>query len=82
VGGAVSSRRRESAADGQWIVQQVPGERATKLYRCPGCDHEIRHEVAHLVVWPADETGTPDDRRHWHLGCWAARDRRHPTRRR
>ena len=31
----------------------------------------------HVVAWPADD---PDatDRRHWHAGCWAARDRRSP----
>jgi hypothetical protein len=52
------------------------------VYRCPGCDHEIRPGVAHLVVWPANETGTIEDRRHWHHGCWSARARRHPTSRR
>jgi hypothetical protein len=80
--GGMSSRRLESGADGEWIVQRVPGEWASKMYRCPGCDHEIRPGVAHLVVWPANETGTIEDRRHWHHGCWSARARRHPTSRR
>ena len=31
-----------------------PRARATKSYRCPGCDHEIRSGTAHVVVWPAD----------------------------
>ncbi|WP_414635489.1 hypothetical protein [Actinophytocola sp.] len=80
--GGMSSRRLESAADGEWIVQRVAGQWASKVYRCPGCDHEIRPGVAHLVAWPATETGTVADRRHWHQGCWSARDRRHPTSRR
>ena len=48
-----------------------------KEYRCPGCDQLIRSGLPHVVAWPA---GDPDagDRRHWHSGCWAARDRRAP----
>jgi hypothetical protein len=38
-----------------------------KPYRCPGCDLEIRSGVWHLVVVPLD---APDERRHWHEGCW------------
>lgn len=45
-------------------VRHVGG---TKAYRCPGCDHEIRAGVWHLVVVPQDE---PDLRRHWHTECW------------
>ena len=47
-----------------------------KTYRCPGCDQEIRPGVPHLVAWPADGRGDLTDRRHWHTGCWRARDRR------
>jgi hypothetical protein len=38
-----------------------------KPYRCPGCDHEIRAGIWHLVVVPQ---GEPDERRHWHTECW------------
>jgi hypothetical protein len=38
-----------------------------KVYRCPGCDHEIRVGLWHLVVIP---DGDPEGRRHWHTECW------------
>jgi hypothetical protein len=63
--------------DGEWLVRTVTG--STKAYRCPGCDQEIRPGVEHLVAWPADERGDLTDRRHWHTGCWRARDRRAPV---
>ncbi|GIJ52433.1 hypothetical protein Val02_93190 [Virgisporangium aliadipatigenens] len=66
-------------ADGEWFVRSVPGTAAQKIYRCPGCDQEIRPGVAHLVAWPADGRGDTGDRRHWHTPCWRARDRRRPT---
>jgi hypothetical protein len=69
----------QSTFDGQWRVRAIPGDAAVKAYRCPGCDHEIRPGVAHLVVWPADGRGDLGDRRHWHSGCWRARDRRVPA---
>jgi hypothetical protein len=73
--------RAESAPDGDWLVRAVPGGAASKAYRCPGCDQEIRPGVAHLVAWPAHAPG-PDDRRHWHRACWEARlRRRQPARR-
>jgi hypothetical protein len=64
-------------ADGRWIVRTMPGDRAAKSYRCPGCDALIQPGVAHVVVWPE----TPplgaeravDDRRHWHTACWGRR---------
>jgi len=61
--------------DGEWVVRQVPGAAATKTYRCPGCDQEIRPGAAHVVVWPAQTPG-PDERRHWHNSCWQRRPRR------
>ncbi|MGQ0773428.1 MAG: hypothetical protein ACT4NY_03265 [Pseudonocardiales bacterium] len=73
---------RESGPDGEWVVRTVPGGQSVKSYRCPGCDHEIRPGIAHLVVWPAGEEGSLADRRHWHTSCWAARARRGPTRKR
>ncbi|HEX5200730.1 hypothetical protein ACFQS1_29370 [Paractinoplanes rhizophilus] len=64
--------------DGEWTVRSVFGGSAAKTYRCPGCMQEIRPGVAHVVAWPADERGDLTDRRHWHTGCWRARDRRGP----
>jgi hypothetical protein len=64
--------------DGEWMVRNVPGTAAVKAYRCPGCDQEIAAGVGHVVVWPADGRGDLTDRRHWHTGCWRARDRRAP----
>jgi hypothetical protein len=64
--------------DGVWAVRDIPAGAATKPYRCPGCDHEVMAGVAHVVVWPADGAGGLVDRRHWHTGCWRARDRRAP----
>jgi hypothetical protein len=67
----------------QWRVRQIPGTAAVKTYRCPGCDQEIRPGVPHVVAWPRDGLagfGGEADRRHWHAGCWRARDRRRPAR--
>lgn len=52
---------------------------ATKPYRCPGCDHDVPVGMHHVVVIPRR---SPDDRRHWHKGCWdrAARGGRGPVR--
>ena len=71
-----------SGTDGdRYVVRTVPGSRATKTYRCPGCDHEIAPGVAHIVAWSADALGGADDRRHWHTGCWSGRGTRGLTRR-
>ena len=72
--------RVQAQPDGDWLVRNVPA--GEKVYRCPGCDHEIPPGTGHVVVWPVDERGDLTDRRHWHTACWAARDRRGPTRRR
>jgi hypothetical protein len=79
--------------DGEWMVRSIFGGAAVKTYRCPGCMHEIRPGVAHVVAWPVDGRGDEaelpgrlrrtagqgaEDRRHWHTGCWRARDRRGP----
>jgi hypothetical protein len=76
-------RRTEPGPGGTdpYIVRTVPGSRATKVYRCPGCDHEITLGTAHIVAWPADDTGGIEDRRHWHTGCWSGRGTRGLTRR-
>jgi hypothetical protein len=69
--------------DGAWFVRSVTAAGAVKLYRCPGCDHEITPGMPHVVVWPADDVshqpyghGRIADRRHWHTACWGARARR------
>ena len=82
--GAVGHRRVVEMADGEWVVQNITGAASTKMYRCPGCDQEIRPATPHIVAWPFD-TGMSDDdrlheRRHWHTPCWSARARRRPTR--
>jgi hypothetical protein len=73
----------ETGADGyDYEVRAIAGPRATKLYRCPGCDQQIALGTPHLVVWPADGgESAGDDRRHWHTPCWARRATRGPTRR-
>ena len=81
MGTGVGWSRVEEGPDGDWMVRTVPAAQATKTYRCPGCDHEIRPGVGHVVAWPAADHGSVDDRRHWHNGCWSARARRGPTRR-
>ncbi|MFN6542605.1 hypothetical protein [Mycolicibacterium nivoides] len=74
------SRRVETGPDGyDYEVRVFTASRAVKVYRCPGCDHEIRVATAHVVVVPID-VGDVDDRRHWHTACWANRANRGPTR--
>ena len=75
--------RRESGSEGEWLVRPVTGAAATKTYRCPGCDQEIRPATPHVVAWPDHSDGDADgpglsDRRHWHTACWNARSRRRP----
>ena len=56
-----------------WVVRSVQPARATKEYRCPGCNQEIRPGIGHVVAWEiADEEG----RRHWHRGCWDSHRKR------
>jgi hypothetical protein len=62
----------------EWVVQTVTGSGATKTYRCPGCDHEIRPATPHVVAYPAQGLGGVEARRHWHKPCWAARHHRGP----
>lgn len=76
-------RRVEVGADGyDYEVRPVAGAYAVKVYRCPGCDHEIPTGASHVVVWRLDDGDAGiADRRHWHTPCWTARDTRGPTRR-
>jgi len=55
------------------VVRSVAGTASAKGYRCPGCDQLLPGGVPHVVAWPQ---GRPDERRHWHTACWAARGRR------
>ena len=66
----------EEHPDGDWYVRRITGSSSTKAYRCPGCDHEIRPATPHVVAWPAEDSRGLEDRRHWHTGCWNARNRR------
>jgi hypothetical protein len=71
-------------ADGDWLdeeleVRFVQPYQATKDYLCPGCNGDIPSGTGHVVVVPRPQ---PDDRRHWHRGCWNARHRRPPHRNR
>ncbi|MEZ0385263.1 hypothetical protein [Mycobacterium sp. pW045] len=77
-----AQERLETGPDGyEYAVRPIAGARAVKTYRCPGCDHEIRGGIAHVVVWRADVgEAALDDRRHWHTPCWANRATRGPTR--
>ena len=70
----------EEHPDGEWVVRRLTGAGSTKTYRCPGCDQEIRPGTPHVVAWPFDRPTGEEHRRHWHTPCWAARDRRAPTR--
>ena len=55
---------------GPFDVLRVQPYQAQKEYRCPGCSHEIRVGVGHVVVVPRE---APDMRRHWHTPCWERR---------
>lgn len=69
-------QRVQRWSDGEWAVRTIPGNSSAKTYRCPGCNQEIRPGTPHVVAWPADGRGDESDRRHWHSGCWRARERR------
>jgi hypothetical protein len=70
---------RHERIEGEFRVRHLTGESSTKVYRCPGCDQEIRPGMPHVVVWPLEDYGDESDRRHWHTSCWNARGRRTPT---
>ena len=70
--GELSVPAGERVEDGH-VVRSVAAARGGKAYRCPGCDQLLAGSAPHVVAWPQ---GQPDDRRHWHTACWAARGRR------
>jgi hypothetical protein len=62
-------------ADDEVEVRFVQPYEAVKAYRCPGCQQEIPPRTHHVVAVP---TVAPEDRRHWHRGCWDHRSQRRP----
>ena len=71
---------REPRPSNEWeedgfTVRALTGASSTKVYRCPGCDHEIRMATPHIVAWPTED---PETRRHWHTPCWNSRSKRAP----
>ncbi|ADG77893.1 ATP/GTP-binding protein OS=Tsukamurella paurometabola (strain ATCC 8368 / DSM / CCUG 35730 /CIP 100753 / JCM 10117 / KCTC 9821 / NBRC 16120 / NCIMB 702349/ NCTC 13040) OX=521096 GN=Tpau_1262 PE=4 SV=1 [Tsukamurella paurometabola] len=61
---------RVDLGDDAYQVRTVTGTAAAKDYRCPGCAQVIASGTAHIVAWPAAESGGVTERRHWHTGCW------------
>ncbi|MEZ5141332.1 MAG: hypothetical protein R2726_02255 [Acidimicrobiales bacterium] len=61
-------------ADDEVDTRFVQPYEATKAYVCPGCGRDIPAGTFHVVAVPRR---SPDERRHWHRGCW---DRRHTRR--
>lgn len=72
-------RRSVEAGDGQWVVQEVRGNDSGRSYTCPGCHQTVAASVAHTVAWRVEGAWGADgveSRRHWHEGCFRARQRR------
>ena len=69
----VSLERVEEWRGEDYLVRPLTGSAATKAYRCPGCDHEIRPATPHVLVWPAEDKNGIEHRRHWHTPCWKRR---------
>lgn len=78
--GGTSTETGPAGDPDRYHVRRITGSRATKDYRCPGCDHLVVSGTPHVVAWP-DRPRGDEERRHWHTGCWAARGRRGVTRR-
>ncbi len=72
-----TGERAEAWRGLDYRVRAVSGAGSGGPYRCPGCDQLLAAAVPHVVAWPAEDLDATD-RRHWHTGCWAARDRRSP----
>ncbi|MEE9965518.1 MAG: hypothetical protein K4304_10570 [Propionicimonas sp.] len=70
--------RAETKRDGEWMVQAMSADAATKTYRCPGCNRVFGPGIAHVVVWPRvapiGSSAAVDERRHWHSACWSRRN--------
>jgi hypothetical protein len=46
---------------------QVRESTAQKMYRCPGCNQDVKPGTLHVVAWREGDEGA---RRHWHTPCW------------
>ncbi|WP_462417222.1 hypothetical protein [Kytococcus sp. Marseille-QA3725] len=55
----------------EFLVRTLHGNDQGRVYRCPGCHHEVLSAQPHLVVWPHDGVLGVEERRHWHTRCWA-----------
>lgn len=73
----VLEERTEQWRGRPYAVRTVTGVPIGKIYRCPGCDQQIRGGQ-HLVAWPREDLDA-EDRRHWHASCWRRRDDRTPV---
>lgn len=69
--GGGTLRGTESWRGTDYVVQ--PSSRSDRVFRCPGCDHEVDGATGHLVVWPDDLPDGVAGRRHWHTFCWRSR---------
>jgi hypothetical protein len=69
--------RRETRSDGEWMVQAMSADAASKNYLCPGCERTITPGTPHVVVWPRQASigsaSAVEERRHWHHSCWSRR---------
>lgn len=73
----MSRKRKVRPSTEIWDVEEltvrfIQPYAATKSYLCPGCNQTIPPGLGHVVVVP---DRFPDDRRHWHRGCWDRRSR-------
>lgn len=71
--GVSGPERLEEWAGRQYRVRPTPGASATKWYVCPWCDERVAVGEPHVVVWPNDQRGGINERRHWHTRCWRRR---------
>ena len=75
-------RTVDEQPDVEGVAERVLGPASTRLdgyevrsavnklkrYRCPYCEGAVEPGTRHLVAMPV---GSPDERRHYHSGCWA-----------
>lgn len=62
--------RTEWRGGREFVVRTLRGNGELKVYRCPGCQHEVAASTGHYVVWPNDGMLGVEERRHWHTRCW------------
>lgn len=74
-GAGPTKKRKAKPSTDIWDVEPhtvrfIQPYAARKEYLCPGCNQVIPPGLGHYVVVP---DRMPDDRRHWHRGCWDRR---------